>query len=310
MEKIDQLDLAGSHLALFLSVYDNNSVSKAAAQLGLNQSTVSYGLDRLRNALGDPLFVKSGRGIVPTDRAIILAPSIRMLVERFGDLTEAKDYLPAEDGREISIAANVMELLPMLKLVHADLVAQAPNSPVKFLELGSRHNTKELLDQNIADVVISVRLSTLPNSLNSRIIYRDEIVCFYDAAMRGPIETIEEFAAAEHATLDFGGTAKSTIDLLLEQDALERTIKLRAPNAFALGDLMRGTTAITSMQKALKYSALNGLVHSPHPLKVPEAVFEMVWHKKHNNSPRNSWLRETIVRNFDASVSNHLEAAE
>ena len=298
MEKFDQLDLSGSQLVLFLAVYDNNSVSKAADQLGVNQSTVSYGLDRLRNALNDPLFVKSGRGIVATDRATLLAPVVRSLVEGFDSLTQARAYAPEEDQRQIAIAANVMELLPMLKTLFDRLEKLAPNSQFKFLELGSRDNTKELLDQNIVDVVISVRSPSLPNALNSRMVFRSEIVCFYDADMRGPIESIEDFVLADHATIDFGGTAKSTIDMLLEKESLERQIKFRAPNAFALGKMMKGTKLITSMQKALGGLALRGLAHCAHPLDVPEAIFDLVWHKKNDSSPRNTWLRETIIQSF------------
>ncbi|WP_455385010.1 LysR family transcriptional regulator, partial [Acidihalobacter prosperus] len=42
-------------------------------RLGLKQSSVSHALDRLGNALGDQLFVKAGRGIVPIGRAQALA---------------------------------------------------------------------------------------------------------------------------------------------------------------------------------------------------------------------------------------------
>ena len=305
MQKFNQLDLTGSQLVLFLSVYDNNSVSKAAAQLGVNQSTVSYGLDRLRNALNDPLFVKSGRGIAPTDRATSLAPVVRSLVQGFDTLTETRAYSPDEDERQIVIAANVMELLPLLKGLYSRLKTLAPQSQYKFLELGSRDNTKELLDQNLVDVVISVRSPSLSNALNTRTVYRSDIVCFYDADHRGPIESIDDFVLAEHATMDFGGTSKSTIDLLLEQESLERHIKLRAPNAFALGNLMRGTTLIASMQEALGESALAGLAHCPHPLSVPEAIFDLVWHRKNDNSPRNTWLRETIVESFGSPTDSH-----
>ena len=40
------------------------SISNAAKELGVNQSTVSHNLNRLRRILNDPLFIKSGRGMV------------------------------------------------------------------------------------------------------------------------------------------------------------------------------------------------------------------------------------------------------
>ncbi|MEM7290998.1 MAG: LysR family transcriptional regulator [Pseudomonadota bacterium] len=298
MENFDQLNLTGKQLLLFLSVYDSNSVGKAAVQLGLNQSTVSYGLDRLREAFRDALFIKSGRGIVATDRAVSLAPTIRSIVENLEGLGQPGIYDPAEDGRQIVIAANVMELLPTLNLLHGDLHKLAPNSEIRFLELGSRDNIKDLLDQNSVDAVISVKPRSLANSLNSTTIYRNEIVCFFDENVREPIRSIEDFAAAEHAALDFGGASKSTIDLLLEDISLDRMVKLRAPNAFALGDMMRGTALVASMQESLQGAALAGLATCPHPLNVPEAVFDLIWHQKTNNTPRGTWLRNAIISRF------------
>lgn len=301
MEDFDQLSLTGNQLVLFLSVFDTGSVSKSAAQLGLNQSTVSYGLDRLRDAFNDPLFVKAGRGIVATDRAVVLAPLIRSIVEELDGLAHPADYDPGEDDRQIVIAANVMELLPQLRHLHQRLTSQAPHSQVRFLELGSRDNIKDLLDQNLVDFVISIKPTSLANSLKSETIYRNEIVCFYDADVRGPVRSAKDFAEAGHATLDFGGTSKSTVDLLLEKIALERTVKLRVPNAFALGAMLKGTEFITSMQKSLGQSALAGLATCTHPLDVPDAIFDLIWHRKNDKTPRGEWLRGCVKAEFNSA---------
>ncbi|WP_455384335.1 helix-turn-helix domain-containing protein, partial [Acidihalobacter prosperus] len=63
------LHLDGRQLRVFPVVLEAGSVTAAAERLGLKQSSVSHALDRLGNALGDQLFVKAGRGIVPIGRA-------------------------------------------------------------------------------------------------------------------------------------------------------------------------------------------------------------------------------------------------
>ena len=40
--------MMGKQLSLFLAVYGTNSINRAAEQLGLSQSTVSYSFERLR----------------------------------------------------------------------------------------------------------------------------------------------------------------------------------------------------------------------------------------------------------------------
>ena len=77
MNPIDTFNLDFRALSTFLAVLDEGSVSRAALRLGVTQSAVSHTLERLRQALGDPLFVKSGRGIVPTRYALQAGPHIR-----------------------------------------------------------------------------------------------------------------------------------------------------------------------------------------------------------------------------------------
>jgi len=73
MKEIDHLALDGHALELFLAVLEEGSVTAAATRLGLTQSAVSHALNKLRRIAGDPLFAKSGRGIVATAHAQALA---------------------------------------------------------------------------------------------------------------------------------------------------------------------------------------------------------------------------------------------
>jgi DNA-binding transcriptional LysR family regulator len=60
-------------LVLHMVLLEQN-VARAAGRLHVTPSAVSNALARLRDALGDPLVTRKGRGIVPTPRAIELAP--------------------------------------------------------------------------------------------------------------------------------------------------------------------------------------------------------------------------------------------
>lgn len=73
MNDIDWLNLDARLLRVLVTTVQMASVSAAAVRLDLTQSAVSHSLDRLRAITGDPLFVKSGRGVVATARAQALA---------------------------------------------------------------------------------------------------------------------------------------------------------------------------------------------------------------------------------------------
>ncbi|MEO0920195.1 MAG: LysR family transcriptional regulator, partial [Pseudomonadota bacterium] len=112
---INSLDL--KLLKVFRAVFEEGSVTKAAARLSLEQSQISHLLNRLRKTLGDPLFVRSGRSIAPTERAIVIAPSVQAIIEQIESLgeTAALDLSVLTDT--FTISANDYErrlLAPIL----------------------------------------------------------------------------------------------------------------------------------------------------------------------------------------------------
>lgn len=63
-------------LSTFLEIYRGGSITAAASRRGLSQPAVSGQLARLEGQIGEPLFVRSRRGAVPTERAYDLARRI------------------------------------------------------------------------------------------------------------------------------------------------------------------------------------------------------------------------------------------
>ena len=51
---------------LFIAIFEQKSISKAAQLLCISQSAVSHALQRLRLQLKDELFVRSGQKMLPT----------------------------------------------------------------------------------------------------------------------------------------------------------------------------------------------------------------------------------------------------
>ena len=81
MKNIDIDDLDGNILRTFLIILEESSVSRAAVRLNVTQSAVSYSLARLRSVLGDPLFVRSGHGLTPTEAALSLKEPIQKILD-------------------------------------------------------------------------------------------------------------------------------------------------------------------------------------------------------------------------------------
>ena len=64
-------------LKTFDAVMKSKSVNDAATALNITAPAVSHALNKLRDQYQDPLFVRQGRGIVPTNFAIELHAEIK-----------------------------------------------------------------------------------------------------------------------------------------------------------------------------------------------------------------------------------------
>ncbi|WP_172326801.1 LysR family transcriptional regulator [Mangrovicoccus sp. HB161399] len=296
MSQLPVHSIDGRLLRLFLEVYESNSVSRAAERLGLTQSTVSHGLERLRRGLDDPLFVKDGRNIVPTAQADYLAPRIRQALSALEALSEPQDFMPSRETRAVTIACNAHELHVEAAAILGALRREAPDLPVRFLPLGRAGIARSLLDDPSVDLAIGVRMGPYAQEFESVPLLCDQLAVFHDPQQRGPVASLEDFAMAQHAVLNFGGGRPSLVDRRLAEMGLKRQIHLEVAEIGLLGALVRGTSMITTMQARFGATALSGLAHCPPPMELPRVQYDMVWHSRQSQSRRHLWLRETVIR--------------
>ena len=289
-------DLTGRQLEVFLAVHDTCSLSKAAEKLDLNQSTVSHHLDKLRDSLSDALFVRSGRGIVPTDRARTLAPKIRSILTELERLCAEVDYDPAADPLPITISGNVEGFFDVIAAVRSQLRSVVPKLSIRFRELGSYLNMETILDEGVSDLVLCVRVQDHPRSLLWETLLSDELVCFYDANVRGPINTVDEYRSAEHAVIDFGAAGTSIVQGALDEHGIERNVTTYAPSFAMLADLVLGTDIIMTMRKGYRNTFFSKLAWCPSPVDFPNVHLDMVWHKRQDLSKRNQWIRSNVLK--------------
>ena len=67
-------------LQVFSALMDERSVSRTAARLDRSRHAVDAALQRLRGLFGDPLLLKDGQHMVPTERALHLEASLRRVL--------------------------------------------------------------------------------------------------------------------------------------------------------------------------------------------------------------------------------------
>lgn len=293
---IDRID--AHTLRVFLKVIETGSVTKAAEFFEINQSTASHSLEKLKLAIGDTLFVRSGRGLEPTSAALAVAPRASDIVSRIESLVYSDLFNSSQDKRTITIAANVTELCFELTELMRKLKVAIPKAPLRLIELGSRENLEALLQNEIADISVSVQSEGNPATLSRHVLTSDPLRIFYDAKSRKPIKTIEEYFEAEHASLDFGGTRKSTVTKMVSKMDGTRKMAIGVANVYALASTIKGSRYIATMPERLKHTVFSELEFVECPFESKPVKFEMVWHKRHELDPRNILLREIASRVF------------
>jgi DNA-binding transcriptional LysR family regulator len=291
MSDIDHLDLDGHALRLLLTVHEEGSITRAAQRLGLTQSAVSHGLDRLRAIVGDPLFVKSGRGIVATDQAGQLARRARTLLEDLRAFSLAAGFEPARLATQFTVAANDLQRDLLLPAWLRRLRAEAPQVSLRVIPSGAPG--AELLREGECDLVITPRPPVAGDILQKRL-FADRYAVFYDPACRAAPASRAAYLAAEHVTVLYEPRRALDVDRWLADQGVARRFVATVPGLAALAALLRGGDWVATAPSLMGRGALQGLAQVPVPLKTPEMPMYAVWHQRHQNDPVHRWLREHL----------------
>jgi DNA-binding transcriptional LysR family regulator len=103
------VNISAFDLNLFVvlhAVLEEGSATRAAKRLNVTQSAVSNALGRLRSGLGDPLVVRSGRGLVPTPRATELRPVVAQAIAHLQTVVDrGRGFDPCASTRTFTVAA-------------------------------------------------------------------------------------------------------------------------------------------------------------------------------------------------------------
>jgi len=296
---IDELDLDYRLLRLFLTIYDEGSVTAAANRLGVGQPTVSHGLDRLRQIVGDPLFVRSGRSISPTAHADEIAPQIRVLLQGMRDLTRVVTFDPDNPDHfaRFTLGANDYEVAVVLPALMQRLQACKADIRLKILSISGEDNFVSLLRNGKIDHAISIQSAGKHADIAMQALFRERMRCFYDPAFHdGPPDTVDRYCAADHARVIIGANDVSAIDDMLRAAGRSRRTALQVSTFASIPNLIRGTKIIATLPSRLSENMMGGFATCEFPLAFPGYGFAQYWHVRNAANAAHKWLRSEIFR--------------
>lgn len=294
---IEQIDL--NLLKVFEALFEEHSASRAALRLGVTQSAVSAALRRLRDVYGDPLFVRTGRGLAPTLRANQLRPLIaEALAKCRQSLTLLDPQTRDLQGRSVTLGlSDDFEIAYGQRLIAA-VAQRAPGLRLIFRQTHSQIVASDLLERRL-DLAITA------GGFNARLLGREILgeggySCLVDAAsLTADSLTLDEFVQREHILVSSGGFIGIVDEALAAQD-LQRRVRVSTTHFAALPWLLRGTQAVATIpaHAAQAIAEVTGLIALPCPLALPRYPVELGWRSVTQPDMAVQRVREAIAECF------------
>lgn len=233
-------------LVLFEAVLEERHVGRAAERLNLSPSAISHGLGRLRRLLNDPLFVRTPKGVVATDRASELAAPIADALARIRRVvSSAEPFDPATSTRRFTIGAPDGVSAVLLTGLFDGLRRSGPAIDIGLRQLlpapGETSPERAWrgafaeLETRAMDIAI-IPTDEIPARFHRRLLYEEDFVI---AARAGhPLTlapTLDRYCQARHIVVSLTGDPYGFIDDALSRLGRSRRIALTVPNfMFAL----------------------------------------------------------------------------
>ena len=297
-------------LPVFATLVQEKHLSRAAERLNMSQPAVSNALKRLRQQYNDELFVRTGRGLVPTQRAQQLHNQIGPALSLIRDSFEEPSGLDESYKRTIEVSMNhAVEHLWSSTLIR-ETRSTAPGVTWKI-----HADTTEEIPARLKDgrLDFAVEYTHLPSPHFSSVVLLEEDLTLICAADHPTIDgsiSLEEFQTLHHVSLvrrsglmrTQNGRRTTPLELILGSEMPERQIVLQMSSFVSVPSVVAETDLIAVVPTRLAQPLANeGVIQSlPLPFEAPKIELRLFWHSSRDTDPGHMWLVEMLQKSAAA----------
>ena len=308
---LNEIDLSRADLnllVLFEAVFRERHVGRAADQLNLSASAVSHGLGRLRKLLNDPLFLRTPKGVVPTQRAIDLDTPIADILERMRDVLEtAEPFDPRSSRRSFTIGAPDGVLAVLLPLLLANLEQAAPAIDIRLRQLlpasGETSPDRAWSDAFTAIEARGLDIAILPFSIvparfHAQALFDEHFVIVHRKTRPNSREMdLDRFCDAGHVLVSATGEARGFVDDELAKLGRSRRIALTVPNFHLALNIVAETDLVAAVPRTFAASLAPrfSLTICDSPVELPQFQLNAVTSRAAMADQGVAWLMEQLV---------------
>lgn len=294
MREFDYKGLDFIDLQAVVAVFEDLSVSRAADRLDVTQSTLSHRLEKVRKVLGDPLFVRKGRGITATGYTASRIADMRVALSIARSLYEAPDFDPNQLTGSFTIAATDYERTLFVHNFCNEILRRAPRLTINLA--WEKYDNTAALRRNDFDLAISPFIGKASDSdIRSEVLFQDRSACFYDPSEGDGPTSLEKFLSRRHVSVIFSEKDESFVDRTLQKLGKRRDIAIRVPSLSDVPGVLKGSNMIATLPERCSSTLLDDFASVAPPFEYPPITFGMFWHEKTESSPHLNWLRDQLT---------------
>lgn len=300
--------LLESHLLeLMEALYATQSVTRAAEQLGQSQPTISIWLGRLRSKLGDPLFVRTPQGMLPTPRAEALIDDIRSTLATLRRLTTPATFDPVTATRKFRVFMTDASHITLLPQLFSQVRALAPAVRLEAARIDTSIATA--MQSGDGDLALGL-LPGLEAGFYQQALFEQDWVCLINPqhprlsklARTAQTFTLAQYASEPHVSI-VSGTGQQLIDQALARLSLKRSVQLELPGFLGVTAILASTDLVATLPRHIGTTLARaaGLQVLPCPVAIDSFTVKQYWHARYHHDAGNRWLRELCARLFQTT---------
>jgi len=294
-------------LLVLNTVLTEGSVAKAAGRLHVTPSAVSNALARLRLLLGDPLLTRKGRGIVPTPRALVLAPILAKGLQDLQDAVRASGFTAATTTRRFTLALSDVGQVVLLPPIVSLFTQEMPQARLRVVGIDSFVLLGGLAGPEI-DAVIGPATAGADTHVERLFEHNAVLICREGHPALTTAADARTFGTLRHIAIDMvpGQALRDLAGDAYAKAGVTRNVAMTVPTFSAAAAVVAATDLVATVPASLldavgPHLRLRAL---PSPVTPLPIVTNLCWHERTHADSAVAGFRSVVRRAVAGGLSS------
>lgn len=284
-------------IPIFVAIFEEQNLSKAAARLDISQPAVSKALARLRDIYDEPLFHRSPSGVEPTSFAVDIYPAMLTAFKNFTSTLSASSEFEAKvSNRIFSIACVSVASYELMPQLLKQIRQHAPNISLEVHPLFTEDYESDLRLQRYDLIIDMAPRGWTPLKVEPIFSERLMVVCCADHPRIADACSVAQFLAEEHVVVSRWHARKSLMSAEDIADLAQRKIVYRASGALEMLPVIHGSEYIGMLPESTINAFAGTYNIKAVSLPFDHDVYDLcaIWHPSRSSESAHQWLRNQL----------------